>query len=500
MKRLLFNTATRSSRPTTMQIDPVNCALFCDFSEVAFLSNSLATITKNLADGFYLVTDYATLLPEIRSDHRISVHDLGLKPNRLIGELILSDLVDRLQSLSGLKGLVVDMTWCLDLSWGGSTVERWGGLADQIALKLGISIVSLYNQEMIVEDQMQAAFRVHRQFLAPSGCYDNPCWVPQDLLESASPEVQLRFLLGRIVPDFADRPAHRTPLPDAARGATPAWLPRRTTALSNTPSAERWHVHCLGRLRVYINGKEPVKWRIPGSSPRKSQALFAYLLNRGVTGAHVDEICEYLWPDGKFEEEKRTRLHHTISTLRKTLGMPEAIRRSGDYYNLGIPQGSWIDVESFEQLCRRGLALFRHDELSAALRVYQAAERLYEGDLFEDLPHEFLKGDFENWCLPKRAWLKGMAVKLHYDMSKVFRRQSRLREAGEHSQKALQLDPTDEYANLEMIMVFQAQNRPEAVMRHYRQFMTAMEDLGINSQGTEVNKEVQRYTAAMNKL
>ena len=57
--------------------------------------------------------------------------------------------------------------------------------------------------------------------------------------------------------------------------------------------------------------------------------------------------------------------------------------------------------------------------LRPALRVYAAADQLYTGDLFEDLPLEYVRSETDDWCMPRRIWLREMAVKLQYDFAKV---------------------------------------------------------------------------------
>jgi DNA-binding SARP family transcriptional activator len=331
---------------------------------------------------------------------------------------------------------------------------------------------------------MQAAFRAHRQFLAPSGLHDNPYWIPADLLDGALLDDQLSFMLGRVVPDYADLRARRRTGQQNARGATPSWLAKPRALIGARPGPARWHIHCFGQLRVFI-GNRAVDWRMQGGAPKKTKTLFAYLLQSGEKGAHADRIGELLWPEDGSEDTKRTRLHHTVAMLRKTLGDAGAVVRMGEYYRLNPPQGSWIDIDTFEQLCRRGLSLFKRGEDEAALRIYAAAEQLYTGDLFEDLPLEYVQPEQEDWCMPRRIWLREMALKLQYDFSKVLMRSKRTREALEHCMKALAIDPTSEGANAEAMKIFVAQGRVDAMHRQFRQYLQALATIGA-TEGAEI--------------
>jgi DNA-binding SARP family transcriptional activator len=470
----------------------INAALFSSPSDAAFMKQSLARWLNE--PGCYLMTVDDRLLPMIDTGHRLAYAGSLPETPEVGSETILAELASKLSALGDVTCLIVDMSWALNAVWGATMVERWGGIAHQVAEKHGVVVVSFYDREILVEDQLAAAFRVHRTFVSPSGLYDNPHWLPQNLVANAALEEQLGFLLGRVVPEFADGAFHRTPLPDAARGATPSWVRQSRHSVALEAANARWHIHCLGQLRVFVSGYVPVDWAIHGSAPKKSRTLFAYLLNRGDNGVHADQLGEFLWPDCASEESKRARLRHAIAMLRKTLGGHDTLLRSGEYYRLNVPQGSWIDIRAFEQLCRRGLALFRHNEYAAAIRVYEAAERLYSGDLFEDLPLEYLQSEFDDWCMPKRIWLRDMAVKLQYDMSKVLRHQSRVREALEHCQKALRIDPVNDSANIETMRVLAEQGRQEAIVRQYQQYLKAVDDFDNGKPSEDVRRVYRELT------
>ena len=456
----------------------VNAALFYDIDDAAFVTTSLARVL-DLTQAV-LVTDDAGLLPGVPHT-RLTFSGAALDQAPIDPEDVLARLRPLMQ---GEAGLVVDMGWAVANTQGATSLESWGAVADRLAREIGLPVVSIYNQDLTIEEQMQAAFRAHRQFLAPSGQYDNPYWIPADLLEAAMLDEQLSFMLGRVVPDYASLRARRRTGQQFARGATPSWLARPGPLIGATPGATRWHINCLGQLRVFI-GNHAVNWRLPGGAPKKTRTLFAYLLHSGEKGAHADRISELLWPDGGSEAVKRTRLHHTVAMLRKTLGDAASVQRMGEYYRLNAPRGSWIDIDTFEQLCRRGLSLYKRGEDEAALRLYAAAEQIYMGDLFEDLPVEYVQPEQEDWCLPRRIWLREMALKLQFDYARALSRLNRTREALEHCLKALTIDPAHEGANAEAMRSFVAQGRVDAMHRQFRQYRQALATIGA-IEGAEI--------------
>ena len=467
-----------------------DAALFYQLDEPEFVANALARFDAEPL----IVSDDNAFCADAAAARRISFAELALDVTPLDEEAIRHALMTAIKAMPAAL-LVVDMAWAQAQVIGVQPIEIWGRLTQWLSEETGTDVVSVYAREKLIELHMQAAFQAHRQFLAPSGLYENPHWLPANLLVGSTQDQQLAFLLGRVVPDYAGARFFTKDDRMFARGAAPDWLklPQKVAMVRNTGA--RWHIHCFGQLRVYVDGVRRVDWRGPGASPKKTKALFAYLLQSGETGAQVDELGELLWPGEGDEATKRARLHHTVAMLRKALGGKDAVQRGGDYYRLNVPSGSWMDITSFEQLCRRGLSLAKSDRADAALEQYRTAEALYQGDLFADLPAEYIDAVGEDWVLPKRTWLREMAIKLHRDMSILLRSKGRLREALEHCQKALALDPVSEDANIESLRVLHAQGRLDAMQRQFRQYRAALADMGESADYQEIQALYRALTS-----
>lgn len=474
----------------------INAALFCHFTEGAFLSAALQDRDR----AALLVSDDAELLAQVPEGRRCPLSVLGFDRLPIEPEDVYAKLRERVAALDAVETILIDMTWSLAAMLGVNAIEAWGTVAEQAASDLGVTVVSIYNQDRMIEEQLQAALRAHQQFLAPSGLYENPYWLPRELLTASTLDEQLGFMLGRVVPDFAGQTFFRTFDKAAARGASPHWLDEDRATLGAPSARARWHIHCLGQLRVFVDGHREVDWRTKGGAPKKSKTLFAYLLNAGEKGAHADQISELLWPDLEAEQTKRARLHHTVAMVRKVLGSQQSITRNGDYYRLNVPDGSLIDITAFEQLCRRGLSLARHGQEDLALPIYFEAERLYAGDLFEDLPLEYLATETEDWIMPRRTWLREMAMRLHFDLSKLLRKYRRYGEALAWAQKAVAIDPTSEAANAEAMRVFHAMGRPDAMHRQFRQYRTALTTLGEAKEGVEIRAVYDELCRSLDRL
>lgn len=459
-----------------------DAAVFEDPKEHPLLPGVLERIAPE-ARRLIIVSDSTRFLGQVRTAMRLSWSEIGLDREEVVPDDVVTALGGWLDPLAEAQCLIVDMSWIAGQVHGQSGIETWAGIAERIAAEQGVPVVSRYHRDLLTEDQVQTALAAHRQILAPSGLYENPHWMPAETRRAPKGE-QMSYLLGRMVPDYAGQRFFERDDRFAARGADPDWLARPGGVLAGA-SQGAWQIYCFGQLRVYKAG-DRIDWKIRGGAPKKTRTLFAYLLTHGEKGAHADRIAELLWPDRAPEEIKRARLHHTVAMLRRTLGDHDAVIRTGDFYRLNPPEGSWIDITSFEQLCRRGVTLFRSGRRNEALTIYRTAEKLYSGDLFQDVPVQYLEDEQEDWCLPRRIWLREMALKLQRDMSALLREEGRLRAALEHCQKALALDPTSDDANMETMRVYHAQGRPDTVARQYRQYRKAMEMIDATHEGSHV--------------
>ncbi len=453
---------------------PSNVSLICDDAGDAFVTDALEQM--GTTSGALIVADNPSFLSEYPTQARLDFTQTGLDDI----PIKLTEVSARIQAV--VKSTPFVSVVIVDMRWGSGTIsatanfDRWGGFCDRIVEDTQVSIVSVYARSLMIEDQMLAAVRGHSHFLAPSGLYDNPFWLPPAYQAEATISQQIGFVLGRLVPDYEETPVNDD---GEASGANPQWITAPRDLRPRVGKDEIWKIRCFGRLRVYLSDGSQIKWDIPGSAPRKTKLLFAYLLQRGEKGAPTDLLAELLWSDEPDETKKRNRLYHAVAMLRKTLGGTEFVRRNGNYYTLVPPDGTWIDIATFEQLCNRAKVLSKADKIEDAVALLDAADRLYSGDLFEDLPTTFFENDMENWVGPKREWFRDMALKVLRDKAAILRQRGRFRDALASCQKALQMDALCEIAHAEAMRIFHAQNRADAITRQYRQYLSAMDAMDL---------------------
>ncbi len=378
--------------------------------------------------------------------------------------------------------LAVDMSWGLQTNSAMANFEKWMVVAEDLAESTGLTVASLYNRRLLIDEQLLVALRGHPAVLTSTGIVTNPHALPAALLTRGTLREQVDHWLGAISPEL-DRTPVQAPF-HAAEGADPTWLLRRATEepiAAHVDRRERWKIRCFGRLRIYRNDGSQVKWDAPGGATRKSKTLFAYLLQKGGDGAATDELADLLWPESDSMETARNRLYHTVRCLRQALGSTSSdwataqhVLRDGSRYVLTPPQGSWIDISTFEQLCRQSQIHITAGATDEALICLQAADRLYTGDLFEDIPAEYADDSERDWCWSKRYWLRDMFFKVQRDAARIYREHADYSAALAHCNKALAIDPLCEIAHEEAMKVFFAQGRREAIDRQYRLYLDSL--------------------------
>lgn len=432
----------------------------------------------------------------------ISAEDLGFERVPISFSQVEKDLAARLSATPVGTVLTVDMGWGLQTASATANFEGWMSVAQNLAQNHGRFIVSLYNRNLLIDEHLLAALRGHPAVLAPEGVLPNPHWLPPRLSAKGTLREQVNFWLGGIAPSLV----RENPNADrhAAEGADPMWLLNRRAeepAIPGENTRERWKIRCFGRLRVYRADGSQVEWAVPGGATTKTKTLFAYLLQQGGKGARADDLADLLWPDAETAEAARNRLYHTVRSLRNTLEGAHRGResgyvlRDGSSYVLVPPERSWLDISAFEQLCRQSQSHIKTGDLDEALVCLQAADRLYTGDLFEDIPSEYVDDQERDWCWTRRYWLRDMYLKVQRDAARIYRGRAEYSAALSHCQEALKIDPLAEFAHEEAMRAFAAQGRREAIERQYALYATSLSHFDDRPRSTELEKLFRSLTA-----
>ena len=138
-------------------------------------------------------------------------------------------------------------------------------------------------------------------------------------------------------------------------------------------------IHCLGTLRVFVDGVEvaPDAW-----VSVKARDLLAYFVHCRHTHVSLEMALSYLLPD--YEQIGKTAFHSALYRLRQVLRRSEGAGKlvkvkGGDYW---LNEGKVaVDVDRFDQ----ALAHARTARPAAMANLLENAVQLYQGDYLSNL-------------------------------------------------------------------------------------------------------------------
>ena len=469
-------------------------ALF--YSERAQLWESCQRFLHNESAGaswLYVADEHsAEIIPDpLRSQGRASFIDsaeLSFRDSPIRIQPIITSLQACIEThlLSAPQlTIFIEMSWAIRTPSGAVYLREYEAAIEQLCDELPITIVCIYNQQIMLDRQLLIGLHTHRRIITSGGLVDNPYYVPPVVFAGRNLRQQFDHWLQRLDP--AATPAD-DPLP--ARTGNSYHLSEEPMLVARNSDEGRWKIRCFGGLRVYRADGSLIEWNTVSGATRKTKTLFGFLLFRGESGATAEEIADLLWPDSAESRRSLNRLYHTVRCLRRALSPELKSGRHSPFvllqdqrYFLALPPNSWIDLPMFEELCYRGRALMKQANWHEALLCYQSAERLYTGDLLADVPEKYTTNRDIDWCWSRRYWYRQMYVKLLVNSAEIHRVTNDVPAALTACDRALQADPANESAHQEKMRTLASVNRWDAVERQHRLYRNALKqfDLGVPS-------------------
>jgi DNA-binding SARP family transcriptional activator len=248
-------------------------------------------------------------------------------------------------------------------------------------------------------------------------------------------------------------------------------------------------VYCLGPFRVYQDDQLVADW--PSG---KGKCVFKYMAaNRG-RPIPKEVLMDLFWRDAD-PDAARNNLNVAIHGLRQAL---RAVRPDfshilfqDDCYLLNPALGVWIDVEEFMQRYEAGQTLERRGELAGAIREYEAAEGLYQGDfLEEDL--------YEEWPMARREGLKDSYLFVLDRLSRHYLDERRYAACIHLSQKILAKDNCREEAHRRLMRCYSRQGQRNLALRQYHlcvETLARMLDISPMSETTALYHQIRAGAA-----
>ncbi len=439
---------------------------------------------------------------------RIALAEAGEKTVEVLSsaEFHLRDSIVRAQPVIDALTRIIEpllpepVTVFLDMSWAIRTPsgdiylrEMLDAFQTFLAQMPGLRLVCLYNEDLLLESQLLLGLFSHPVVYTPAGLRPNPYYLPPAVIHTNNDRQRFGYWLANIDPQRAT--------PELALVSEPGGVSRSfsvekpfTNLVAQTDEG-RWKIRCFGELRIRRETGQRIDWNTGAGSTRKLKTLFAFLLLRGEKGATGRELADLLWPDAESEKVAMNRLYHAIRYLRAVLGEPSGSTRKSSFvvqqnamYFLRLPSDSWVDLPMFQELCFNGNGHWQEGNLEQCRICYESAERLYTGDLFMDIPNQYIDNTQNDWCWSKRMWFRDMYHKLLYSLARIHRQTGDLPRALIYADRALDENPVLDEAHKEKMLALAELGRTDALHRQYRIYMESLKKFELSVPSNDIRQ------------
>jgi DNA-binding SARP family transcriptional activator len=248
-----------------------------------------------------------------------------------------------------------------------------------------------------------------------------------------------------------------------AREAAPA--PFSEAEKRTEPDSPSLVVHCLGPFRVYQDDQLIERW--PG---HLSKRIFKFMVTHRERPIHQEIFMDLFWRDADPEAARRN-LYQAIYSLRQALQTDSTdfayVLCEDSCYRLNPEMEVWVDCEAFRMHDQDGRRLERAGHLHEAIKAYELAENLYQGEfLAEDL--------YEDWTIVYRENLRHARLDILDRLSQYYFDQGQLSMAISFCQKILAQDNCREDAHRRLMRCYIYQGQRHLALRQYHLCVEAL--------------------------
>ena len=236
-------------------------------------------------------------------------------------------------------------------------------------------------------------------------------------------------------------------------------------------------IFTLGPFNLQKDGKRLV---FPGKAPQKAFLMLKALIALGGKDVREEQITDLLWPESE-GDTAHIGFKTLLSRLRQLLGVKDAIEFQGGKASL-TPETCWVDAWAFEEIFLQAKKAWedKRGSLEKAVGLTEAALAIYKGN--------FLQGDEGyDWTSSQCERLRRKFLFLMNRLGEHLQQAKRWKEAVEHYEKAIEVDPLPEefYQNLMTCYLQTGQsNEGIAVFRRFRKMISQGMDI-VPSRKTE---------------
>jgi DNA-binding SARP family transcriptional activator len=193
------------------------------------------------------------------------------------------------------------------------------------------------------------------------------------------------------------------------------------------------------------------------------KSIFKYMLANRSRPVPKEVLMDLFWHDAD-PDAARNNLNVAIYGLRQALraARPDFshILFEDDCYLLNPVMEVWVDAEEFLRRYEGGQRLERRGELTGAVREYEAAEGLYQGDLLEE-------DVYDDWPMPRREGLKDSYLFIMDQLSRHYFEQESYATSIHLCQKILTKDDCREETHRRLMRCYSRQGQRNLALRQF---------------------------------
>ncbi|GJM41252.1 MAG: transcriptional activator [Ardenticatenaceae bacterium] len=232
---------------------------------------------------------------------------------------------------------------------------------------------------------------------------------------------------------------------------------------------------------------------VTGFASRKADALFVYLACN--PRPHPREtLATLLWPDND-QTRALANLSVILSSLRKQLGNYLLANR----HTVGInTDANWgLDVATFENAIQAAQKRQQADKITRTVAAQlQTAVSHYKGDFLAGFNVRGVP-EFEAWVLLEQERLRQMMIDALADLITFHQQRGQFSDGIQQAQRLLALDPLQEEAHRQLLLLYALNNQRPAALAQYEQCAAILADeLGVepDEETTQLYEEIRDDT------
>jgi SARP family transcriptional regulator, regulator of embCAB operon len=238
----------------------------------------------------------------------------------------------------------------------------------------------------------------------------------------------------------------------------------RVEMLMSEPARPLLTAHLLGSFRVAVDGVF-----VDTVSSQRTRNVLAYLLAHSRFPVPRDVLMEVFWPTAE-PKAARNSLHVALSGIRQALRAASPhplIERRFDTYRIADSVEVWTDAEHFERSCEAARRAEQAGDREAALRCYEAACQLYQGDFLAEDP-------YLEWAAATRERLRLDAVEAQGRLMAIYIKRADHGPATVLGRRILAIDPCNEQVHRRLMTSYAGSGQHHLALSQYQRLAEAL--------------------------